>query len=224
MRHLIVIVPALAIVAFACSAEQRRGADSTAAAGDSTGAIGSGRPPEALAPPDTTGVTVPAVRRPAPAPAGALKTPVPPAVVPPASKTTGGTFGPKDGLHIDPARPPRDSSRPRPPMLNTQKPPTQSVASLESAARALASTSGCERSAQCRTAPLGAKGCGGPRAYLVYCPLTTDTAALLRTLRELERVEQEFNRKNQIVSTCEFMTPPAVRVVAGRCAAVPGAP
>lgn len=109
-------------------------------------------------------------------------------------------------------------------MVSTQKPSSQSVASLESDVRALARATGCERSAQCRTAPLGVKGCGGPRGYIVYCPLTTDTAALFRKLAELERADREYNQKNQVISTCEFMTPPAVGVIAGRCAAIPRAP
>lgn len=224
MFRVIRIVPAIALIAFACSADQRRSADSAAASGDSTGVLDSVPPLAAPAPPDTTGVPGPVVGRPAPASAGAQKAPVPPAAAKPASSKPGGTFGPKDGLHIDPARPPRDSSKPRPPMLSTQKPTSQTVATLESEVRALARATGCERTAQCRTAPIGVKGCGGPRGYIVYCPLTTDTAALFRKLGELERADREFNRRNQVVSTCEFMTPPAVGVVAGRCAAAPRTP
>lgn len=216
-------MPALLVLALACSSGQRKGADSASATGDTTAAADTVAAPVVPAPLDIPGdATRPRVT----APASAAKTPQPPAAVPPAAARAGGggTFGPKDGLHIDPARPPRDPALPRPPLLSTQKVSSQTVASLEADARALANTAGCERASQCRTAPVGAKGCGGPRTYLVYCPLTTDTAALFRKLAELERAERELNRRNNVVSTCEFMMPPSASIEAGRCAAPRRAP
>src|SRR5438046_3166798 len=52
------------------------------------------------------------------------------------------------------------------------------LARLEREARTLAKTDGCSASESCRTAPVGWRGCGGPRTYLVYCAATTDSAAL----------------------------------------------
>jgi hypothetical protein len=100
--------------------------------------------------------------------------------------------------------------------------PATRIASLEREARALASATGCDAATSCRTAPIGWRGCGGPRAYLVYCPATTDTIALLRKLEELKRVEIEYNAREGVVSTCEMRMPPNVAVQNGRCvAAVP---
>src|SRR3982751_1505906 len=59
------------------------------------------------------------------------------------------------------------------------------LARLEREARALAKTDGCSTSETCRTAPVGWRGCGGPRSYLVYCAATTDSVALYRKLDEL---------------------------------------
>jgi hypothetical protein len=93
------------------------------------------------------------------------------------------------------------------------------IRELEQQARALARTDGCGEVGQCRTAPVGAKGCGGPRAYLVYCKATTDEAALLRALDELKRVEEEYNRAEGIASDCMMITPPAIRLDGNACRA-----
>jgi hypothetical protein len=92
---------------------------------------------------------------------------------------------------------------------------------LEREARALAKAEGCEQTAQCRTAPVGDRPCGGPREYLVYCSLTTDSAALFRKLGELAAAEKAFNAQSGMMSTCEFRMPPAVGLSAGRCAVSP---
>lgn len=96
---------------------------------------------------------------------------------------------------------------------------TARIARLEREARALASTTGCDAASSCRTAPVGVRGCGGPRDYLVYCAATTDSAALLRKLDELARVEAAHNEREGVVSTCEMRLPPALAVSGGRCVA-----
>jgi len=96
---------------------------------------------------------------------------------------------------------------------------TVRIARLEREARALVSTTGCESAASCRTAPVGSRGCGGPRSYVVYCPASTDTVALVRKLEELERAEKQYNERESIVSTCEMRMPPAVGVQGGSCVA-----
>jgi hypothetical protein len=90
---------------------------------------------------------------------------------------------------------------------------------LETQARALAKAEGCDRADQCAAAPLGAKACGGPRAYLVYCKATTDEAALLRALDELKRAEEAYNRAAGLVSDCMLVVPPEVRAEGGTCMA-----
>ena len=95
------------------------------------------------------------------------------------------------------------------------------VERLEREARALAKAEGCAEAAQCRTAPVGSRPCGGPREYLVYCPLTTDSAALFRKLGELEAAEKAFNEQSGLMSTCEFRMPPATALTGGRCVTAP---
>ena len=91
------------------------------------------------------------------------------------------------------------------------------VRRLEREAIALARTGGCSTAEQCRSAPVGSRGCGGPRFYLPYCPLTTDTAALLAKLAEVEKAEQDYNQRNNIASTCEMRLAGELEVGAGAC-------
>jgi hypothetical protein len=95
---------------------------------------------------------------------------------------------------------------------------------LEQEARALARTDGCSENGPCRAAPVGAKACGGPRYWIPYCSLTTDSAALLRKLEELRTAESAFNQKYLVLSDCSFVTAPTVSAVNGSCvaAAAPG--
>ena len=95
------------------------------------------------------------------------------------------------------------------------------VRELEQQARALANTDGCDRVDQCTAAPMGAKPCGGPRTYLVYCKATTDEAALMRVLDELKRAEEEYNRTAGTVSDCALATHPPVRLEGRTCTTAP---
>lgn len=94
---------------------------------------------------------------------------------------------------------------------------------LEEEARALARTEGCSQPGQCAVAPVGDRPCGGPRTYLAYCRLGTDSATLFRKLDELARREREYNQKLGLASTCEFREPPVPALAGGRCR-TPGAP
>lgn len=90
---------------------------------------------------------------------------------------------------------------------------------LEREATALAKTDGCATVDQCRSAPVGSRPCGGPRFYLPYCRVTTDSAALFAKLAELARAEEDANRRSGAVSTCEFRMPPDLEIAGGTCRA-----
>ena len=91
------------------------------------------------------------------------------------------------------------------------------IVALEDQAKAILKISGCNSAAQCRTAPVGSRACGGPRYYLVYCAQTTDSVALFRKLDAIAAAEREYNQRYNLVSTCEFRMPPNVALVAGSC-------
>jgi hypothetical protein len=98
------------------------------------------------------------------------------------------------------------------------------LARLEQEARALSKLEGCATAGDCRTAPMGWRGCGGPRTYLVYCAATTDTVALFRKLAELEQAERAYNASSGMMSTCEFRMPPGVRLDGRSCHERPAGP
>jgi hypothetical protein len=88
---------------------------------------------------------------------------------------------------------------------------------LEREAMALANAEGCSSADQCRSAPVGNRPCGGPRYYLPFCPLTTDSVALFAKLAELGKAEGEYNQKNDLVSTCEMRMPSQLVLDGGSC-------
>ena len=100
-----------------------------------------------------------------------------------------------------------------------QKADWAQIVALEDQAKALVKAGGCGSPAQCRTAPVGSKACGGPRYYLVYCSQTTDSAALFRRLDAVARAEREYNTRYGIFSTCELRMPPTVALSEGSCQA-----
>jgi hypothetical protein len=104
-------------------------------------------------------------------------------------------------------------------LTGDQKADRAQIVALENEAKMLVKTDGCSSAAQCRTAPVGSKACGGPRYYLVYCPRTTDSAALFRKLDAIAAGERGYNEKYQIASTCEFRMPPTVALAGGTCKA-----
>jgi len=104
-------------------------------------------------------------------------------------------------------------------LTGDQKTDWDQITALENQAKALAKADGCSSADQCRTAPVGSRACGGPRYYLVYCAKTTDSAALFDKLKEVSAAEVEFNKRYQLVSTCEFRMPPKVALIGSSCQA-----
>ena len=100
-----------------------------------------------------------------------------------------------------------------------QKADWEQIVALENQAKALIKAEGCSSAGECRTAPVGSRGCGGPRYYLVYCSATTDSAALFKKLDAVAAAEREFNTHYKVVSTCEFRMPPTVALAEGSCRA-----
>jgi hypothetical protein len=126
---------------------------------------------------------------------------------------------PADGGRTDaPSSPPAAPVADASPREADAEADTGRLARLEREAYALVHTEGCT-AGQCRTAPVGSRPCGGPRAYVAYCAATTDSAALFAKLAELARAEEDYNRRSGMASTCEMRLPPAVSVSAGRCTA-----
>ena len=91
------------------------------------------------------------------------------------------------------------------------------IEALEAESKAIAKIEGCAASSACRTAPVGSRACGGPRYYIPWCSVTTDSAALYAKLAKVAEAEQAFNRKYSLASTCEMRLAPAVVSSGGIC-------
>lgn len=116
---------------------------------------------------------------------------------------------------VEPVEP--GGGAPAPRLTGNRQADESSLQRLEREARDLARTEGCSAVEQCRTLPVGAKACGGPRYHLPYCPLSTDVDALERKLAQLERFERSFNERYGIVSTCDLAMPPRLELSGGAC-------
>ena len=205
------------LLAAACSGA-RPAADSAAVRVDSAA-------PAAAAPavPDTAGATSPTDT--------SRMTPGPPAgrPAPSANPTPSSTGSDTAGRPRLTPRPPHPVPRPMPRGEDTTpgiRPGGGAQASDQAAldrlmreARALAHAEGCTAADQCAVLPLGERACGGPEDYVVYCPRSTDVAALKAKAAELARAQKAFNAKYQLVSTCEFRQPPTATIVGGACRA-----
>ena len=129
-----------------------------------------------------------------------------------------------------PAPPPADTAPVDTPRITVPPPATGMtgdqawdqavIAQADRDARKLAIADGCGDAGSCRTAPVGVRACGGPRDHVAYCVTATDTAALFRKLAELARLEQAYNERYGIMSTCEFRDAPATALVGQSCRAV----
>ena len=116
---------------------------------------------------------------------------------------------------------PADSSGDTAPVsaVSSEESDRKAIDKLEAEARSIAKADGCVASSDCRAAPIGARGCGGPRDFIVYCVKSTDSASLARKIAAADSAEMAFNTKYKVVSTCELRLPPEVAASGGICAA-----
>ncbi|HEY0972658.1 MAG TPA: hypothetical protein VGE02_16940 [Gemmatimonadales bacterium] len=121
---------------------------------------------------------------------------------------------------VDPSGNPRSGNPRAARLTGDQEADRATLQRLDGEAADIARTDGCSSAAECRSAPVGVRACGGPRHYLPYCPATTDEAALNRKLAEIEEFERAFNERYRIVSTCEYRMPPQLELSGGACRAV----
>lgn len=86
---------------------------------------------------------------------------------------------------------------------------TADAAALDSARRAVRAlaASGTCASGGCASLAMGAKPCGGPWEYVPYCPTSPDAERLRTMAADLTRVEQAYNARYGILSTCDIARP-----------------
>ncbi|AHG92014.1 hypothetical protein J421_4477 [Gemmatirosa kalamazoonensis] len=208
MRRILLTLGTLAVAG--CSTT-RSGADSSAAAPDSAVAT----PPATAAPapvPPAAATPDTAARDTAP---HAPQTQVPAGRPAPSDSPSRPRLTPRPPRPVPHRMPPQDASA----QPGNQASDQAAIDRLMREAKALAHVTGCTAADQCTVLPLGAKACGGPADYVVYCPRSTDVAALKAKAAELERAQKAFNAKYEIMSTCELRQPPRPSLVGGSCRA-----
>jgi hypothetical protein len=223
MRH--AFLAALLAVATGACTSSTPGADTTRPQppADSAPAVAPPAVPPVAPPATTPAVTPPSAVDTAPPvatpPAGRPTPSVTPA---PSSAPSRNTPAAQDTTPTRPRmtpRPPRPVPRPMPPQGAAGDVDQPTIDRLRAEAKALVKTDGCATSGDCAVLPLGERACGGPEEYLVYCPKSTDVAALRRKAAELAQAQKAFNEKNGVMSTCEFRMPPKAVLVGGSCRA-----
>ena len=127
------------------------------------------------------------------------------------------TTVPADGTNPDTPSPGNSASNGG--LTPSQQTDWNKIEQLEAQAKILVKVEGCTSSGECRTAPVGSRGCGGPRYYIPYCSKSTDSVALFAKLAEVAKAEEAYNKKYQVISTCEFRMPPTVELSSGSCVA-----
>jgi hypothetical protein len=100
-------------------------------------------------------------------------------------------------------------------------PPAANVpADLPALGQALDQTIGdaaCRADTDCRTVPLGHRGCGGPSSYRAYSLLGGQQARIL-VLAEAQREAMRRQVESRgLVSDCRALMDPGAQCVAGRC-------
>jgi hypothetical protein len=102
-----------------------------------------------------------------------------------------------------------------------ERPDTLSSDVLRASITEQIGTAACKSPAECRTLPLGAKPCGGPRQFLVYSLSGTDSARLAADAARYNQAEAQKNRDKGLVSDCSMLVAPQVSCVSGKCSALP---
>ena len=81
-------------------------------------------------------------------------------------------------------------------------------AALEQHIEEMAADLSCDQSAQCRSLPIGQKACGGPREYMMYSAKTTIEGDIIAAAERLQKLEDQANRENNMMSNCMMVLPP----------------
>jgi hypothetical protein len=92
-------------------------------------------------------------------------------------------------------------------------PPSATLGQL----RALIGNAACTDTAQCRTVPVGARGCGGPEMYLPWSTTQTRDDALQALAGRYKAERQAQIQASGEVSDCRFAVDPGAVCRAGAC-------
>ena len=92
------------------------------------------------------------------------------------------------------------------------------LAALDSEISAMIADASCNDLADCRVIAYGAKPCGGPWTYLIYCVSAVDSTRLVSLVSMHYELERAINLEEGLLSDCSVPTPPHLGIVEGTCA------
>jgi hypothetical protein len=75
----------------------------------------------------------------------------------------------------------------------------------------------CANLVHCRVLPLGVRPCGGPAEYLAYSSITADKALLENKAFEYSLLQEDAQRAQGAVGTCEVLPQPRLACVNNSC-------
>ena len=84
---------------------------------------------------------------------------------------------------------------------------------------ALTRNKSCKQVAECRTAALGVKSCGGPKRYIVYSATYVNETDLLVRASTYNNLDRQVSQDS--VGTCEILLPPQLACQRTVCVALP---
>lgn len=87
----------------------------------------------------------------------------------------------------------------------------------EAKIRAMVGDASCDDVSACASMAFGAKPCGGPWEYLVYCTDSVNEDALQNLVDEYFELNQKYNAENGIVSDCAEVDEPELLIYQGIC-------
>ena len=75
----------------------------------------------------------------------------------------------------------------------------------------------CKADTDCSSLPMGAKPCGGPWKYVLYSSKNSKVPALKKKLDEYNKLDQQINEKQQVMSDCSVSLEPEPKCVKNQC-------
>ena len=91
------------------------------------------------------------------------------------------------------------------------------LAAKEAEIRAMIGDASCADASACASMAFGAKPCGGPWEYLIYCVDSVDEEVLQAHVDAYFDLNQQYNFENGIASDCSVVEEPALDWVDGTC-------
>ena len=91
------------------------------------------------------------------------------------------------------------------------------LAAFREEALLLIGEASCSEIGECRSLPFGAKPCGGPREYLIYSIINSDTLKFREKVDEYNSWNEVLNKRYGYMSDCMLVEEPQLVCLDGKC-------